>query len=86
VFLAKISILFKPAVYDPQGLTVKEALRNLNFTSIEDVRMGKYLEIKIQEQDRKHASQQVDEMCRKLLVNPVIETYRFELEEIQQEM
>ena len=86
MFLAKVYILLKPMVNDPQGLTIKEALHNLDFTSVEDVRAGKYMEIKLQEQDKKRAFQQVDEMCKKLLANPVIESYRFELEEIQPEI
>jgi phosphoribosylformylglycinamidine synthase PurS subunit len=85
MFLAKVYILLKPTVNDPQGLTIKGALHNLDFISVEDVRAGKYMEIKLQEQDKKRAFRQVDEMCNKLLANPVIENYQFELEEIQPE-
>ena len=81
MYLAKVYVTLKPTVNDPQGLTIKGALHNLSFTPVEDVRAGKYIEIRIQESDLKKARKQIDEMCRKLLANPVIENYRFELEE-----
>jgi phosphoribosylformylglycinamidine synthase len=80
MYLAKVYITLKPTVNDPQGLTIKGALHNLGFESVEDVRAGKYIEVKIAEKDIAAARKQVDEMCRKLLANPVIENYRFELE------
>jgi phosphoribosylformylglycinamidine synthase len=80
MYLAKIYITLKPTVNDPQGLTIKGALHNLSFTAVEDVRAGKYIEVRIAEKDISTARRQVDEMCRKLLANPVIENYRFELE------
>ena len=80
MYLAKIYITLKPTVNDPQGLTIKGALHNLSFTAVEDVRAGKYIEVRIAEKDINTARRQVDDMCRKLLANPVIENYRFELE------
>lgn len=82
MYLAKVYITLKPTVNDPQGLTIKGALHNLGFTSVEDVRAGKYIEIRIDNNDLAKAKEQVNEMCRKLLANPVIENYRFELETI----
>jgi phosphoribosylformylglycinamidine synthase PurS subunit len=82
VYLVKVYATLKPAVNDPQGLTIKGALHNLGFTTVEDVRAGKYLEIKLNENDGDNARRLVDEMCRKLLANPVIENYRFDLEKI----
>ncbi|MGD0353654.1 MAG: phosphoribosylformylglycinamidine synthase subunit PurS [Dehalococcoidia bacterium] len=82
MYLAKVYITLKPTVNDPQGLTIKGALHNLGFSSVEDVRAGKYIEVKIAEKDIAAALKQVDEMCRKLLANPIIENYRFDLEEI----
>jgi len=83
MYLAKVYITLKPTVNDPQGLTIKGALHNLGFTSVEDVRAGKYMEIQINKNDLTKAKEQVNEMCRKLLANPVIENYRFELEGVQ---
>jgi len=80
MYLAKVYITLKPTVNDPQGLTIKGALHNLGFSSVEDVRAGKYIEVRIAEKDIAAARKQVEEMCRKLLANPVIENYKFELE------
>jgi phosphoribosylformylglycinamidine synthase subunit PurS len=81
MYLAKVYITLKPTVNDPQGLTIKGALHNLSFASVQDVRAGKYIEVRIAEKDINIARRQVDEMCRKLLANPVIENYRFEIEQ-----
>jgi phosphoribosylformylglycinamidine synthase PurS subunit len=82
MYLAKIYISLKPTVNDPQGLTIKGALHNLGFTEVTSVRMGKYVEVKIEENEQNRAQEQVNEMCRKLLANPIIENYAFELKEI----
>jgi phosphoribosylformylglycinamidine synthase PurS subunit len=82
MYLAKVYITLKPTVNDPQGLTIKGALHNLGFNSVEDVRAGKYIELKIEEKDTAAARTKTDDMCRKLLANPVIETYRFDLEKV----
>ena len=79
MFLTKVYITLKPTVNDPQGQTVLGSLRTLGFGSIDRVRVGKYLEINIAEEQRQRAEEQVNEMCRTLLANPVIEEYRFEL-------
>ena len=83
MYLAKVYITLKPTVNDPQGLTIKGALHNLGFTSVEDIRAGKYIEIRIDNNNLAKAKEQVNEMCRKLLANPVIENYSFDLETIQ---
>lgn len=82
MYLAKIYITLKPTVNDPQGLTIKGALHNLGFTEVASVRAGKYMEVKIELDDQNKAQEQADRMCKKLLANPVIENYRFEIEEI----
>lgn len=82
MFLAKVYITLKPTVSDPQGRTVMGGLKSLGFDTVSDVRAGKYLEVKLQEADRPKAEAQVKDMCDKLLANPIIEEYRFELEEV----
>lgn len=81
MFLARVYVTLKPTVNDPQGLTIGGALHSLGFTDVESVRAGKYLEIRLKAASREEAERQVTEMCRKLLANPVIEDFRFELEE-----
>ena len=82
MFLAKIYVTVKPTVNDPQGQTVLGALKTLGFEAVDSVRIGKYLEVKLREEERVRAEAQVREMCDKLLANPVIEDFRFELEEL----
>jgi phosphoribosylformylglycinamidine synthase len=80
MYLAKIYVTLKPGVNDPQGLTVKGALHNLGFEQVANVRQGKFIEVWVDDADEPKARQQVEEMCRKLLANPIIENFRFELE------
>ena len=82
MYLAKVYITLKPTVNDAQGLTVLGALRNLGLSTVNDVRVGKYLEVRVDETERSRAFNLVEEMCDKLLANPVIEEYRFDLEEL----
>ena len=82
MYLAKIYITLKPLVNDPQGLTIRGALHNLGFTTVTSVRAGKYIEIQLDENHREQAQSKVTGMCEKLLANPVIENYHFELEKI----
>lgn len=83
MYLAKVYVTLKPSVNDPQGLTIKGGLHTLGFGSVESVRAGKYLEIKVRETDKARAEEQVRQMCQKLLTNPIIEDFRFDLEEIR---
>jgi phosphoribosylformylglycinamidine synthase len=82
LYLAKVFVTLKPTVNDPQGLTVLGGLKTLGFSSVESVRVGKYLEIKINESELSKAESLVSEMCRSLLANPVIEEFSFHLEEL----
>ena len=80
MYLAKIYVTLKPTVNDPQGLTVKGGLHTLGFANVQSVRVGKYIEVRIDETDAQKAEAQVHQMCDKLLANPVIENFRFELD------
>ena len=80
MFLAKVYVTLKPTVNDPQGLTVLGGLHTLGFEAVEDVRIGKYMEIRLEALGVEAASVKVREMCQQLLANPVIEHFRFDLE------
>ena len=82
MFLAKVHVLLKPTVNDPQGLTIARALSRLGFDAVDTVRAGKYFEVQIQGADKAIADQDVKAMCEKLLSNPVIETFNYELESV----
>ena len=79
-FLARVYVSLKPTVNDPQGLTIADGLRSLGFSEVEGVRAGKYIEVRLTAASAEEARQRVDAMCDKLLANPVIEIYRFEVE------
>jgi len=81
--LAKVHVTLKPVVLDPQGLAVQGGLRTLGFDTVQSVRAGKYLEIKLEAPDKAEAERLVKEMCTKLLANPVIEDYRLEVAPIE---
>ena len=83
MYLARVHVTLKPTVNDPQGLTVRNALHTLGFGSVRSVRVGKYMEVVLNEARRERAEAQVQEMCRQLLANPVIELFRYELQEIK---
>ncbi len=82
MFLARVYVTLKPTVNDPPGLTIRGGLRSLGFHSVQSVRSGKYMEIRIEAPSHADADAQTAEMCRKLLANPVIEDFRYELEEL----
>jgi phosphoribosylformylglycinamidine synthase len=85
LFLARVYVTLKPTVSDPQGQTVLATLSNLGFDTATDIRVGKYLEVRINEADRSRADSLVNRMCETLLANPVIEEFRYDLEPIQEE-
>ncbi|MFG6120370.1 MULTISPECIES: phosphoribosylformylglycinamidine synthase subunit PurS [Thalassobacillus] len=76
----KVYITLKEGVLDPQGKAVKNSLNTLDFGSVNEVRVGKYMEVMMEESENLEA--QVEEMCDKLLANPVIEDYSYEIEEV----
>ena len=78
---AKVYVTLKKGVLDPQGETVKGALETLGFAGVHDVRIGKFMVITLNDSGVDEVRTQVEQMCKKLLANTVIEDYRFELEE-----
>ena len=83
MFLARVYVTLKPAVNDPQGLTVMGGLHSMGYATVEDVRIGKYLEIRVDAENQAQAESDVAGMCYRLLANPVIENYRFTLEPVE---
>ena len=82
MFLARIRVTLKPTINDPQGKTIAQALGRLGFDSLESVRAGKFFEVQVDETDRAVAESKVEEMCKQLLANPVIELFDFDLEPV----
>jgi phosphoribosylformylglycinamidine synthase len=74
---ASVYVTLKPVVNDPQGLSIRGGLHEMGYPGVESVRAGKFLQLTLQAPDRAEAERVVEEMCRRLLANPVIEDYRF---------
>ena len=77
---AKIHVTLKDGVLDPQGKAVGHALGSLGFEGVGDVRQGKFIEIDLDETDADRAKENVEDMCKQLLANTVIENYEIEIE------
>ena len=72
----KVIVTLKNGVLDPQGKAIQQTLNGMNFSNVEDVRQGKFFEINVNENNDVQAKSQVEEMCKKLLANLVIENYK----------
>lgn len=75
----RIYVTLRPSVLDPAGTAVQSGLQQLGYQSVEQVRIGKYIELTLQATDEETAKQHLDQMCDRLLANTVIENYRFEI-------
>jgi len=81
-FTASITVMPLKALLDPQGKAVTGSMKNLNLPEIENVRIGKHITLEVDAPTKKIASEKVDTACKKLLANPIMETYEFELTEV----
>ncbi|MCM3693337.1 phosphoribosylformylglycinamidine synthase subunit PurS [Neobacillus niacini] len=80
MFKVKVYVTLRESVLDPQGKAVTHSLHSLNFPEVSDVRIGKYMELTVEKSER-NLDEVINEICSKLLANPVIEDYRYEVEE-----
>lgn len=83
MYKVKVHILLKDDVLDPQGKTVNNALENLGFSGVANMRIGKFIEFTSSDKDEKILSKKVKDMCEKVLANTVIEKYDFSLERVK---
>ena len=83
-WLASVRVTLKPVVNDPPGLAIRGALHNLGFSNVKEVRSGKYLQVYLTANSQDEAQHAVNSMCERLLANPVIEDFRFDLHEVEQ--
>tara|TARA_Y100000590_G_scaffold414943_1_gene512256 strand:- start:1107 stop:1340 length:234 start_codon:yes stop_codon:yes gene_type:complete len=72
----KVVVTLKNGVLDPQGKAIKQTLNGMNFSNVEEVRQGKFFEINVNEANEEKAKSEIEEMCKKLLANLVIEDYK----------
>ena len=79
--MARVYVTLKKSVFDPQGKTIHDALRSLGYASVTDVRQGKFFEVALDGLSGDAARQAAEEIARRVLANPVIESYRVELDQ-----
>jgi phosphoribosylformylglycinamidine synthase len=79
----KVYVTLKEGILDPEGKTIQEALRSLEIARVKQVRSGKYFELIFPENHRESAEAEAKSACEKILSNPVIETYHYEIEEVK---
>lgn len=80
-YLAKVIVTLKPSILDPQGVAVRTGLHSMGYSAVDDVRLGKFIEVRLKAADEAAAKLAVDEITRKLLANLVMERYEFTLAE-----
>jgi phosphoribosylformylglycinamidine synthase len=78
----KVKVVLKYGILDPQGKAVLHAMRDLKFKGVNDVRIGKYIELTFDDLERSIVEKETKEICQKILANPVMENFDFEIEEI----
>ncbi len=81
-FNAHINVMPQKALLDPQGRAVSASMKNLNLPEIENVRIGKHITLEVEAGTEQEATEKVDTACKKLLANPIMETYEFRLEKV----
>ena len=82
-YQAKIFVTLRPSVLDPAGVAVQSGLKQMEYNNVENVRIGKYIELMITSDSEDSARQDLDKICDQMLANPVIENYRFDLTEVE---
>ncbi|MCZ2202019.1 phosphoribosylformylglycinamidine synthase subunit PurS [Cylindrospermopsis raciborskii] len=82
-YIAKIFVTLRPSVLDPAGVAVQSGLRQLGYNNVEQVRIGKYIELTLVCPDETKARANLNSMCEQMLANTVIENYRFDLIEVE---
>lgn len=82
-YRAKIFVTLRPSVLDPAGTAVQSGLKQMGYNNVEQVRIGKYIELSIVSSDESTARKNLDTICEQILSNPVIENYRYDLIEVE---
>jgi len=83
LYSAKVKVTLRKSILDPQGKAVETSIRSLGYDKVTDTRIGKYIELTLDVESEQEARRVMDEICSKLLANPVMEDYEFEITEIK---
>ncbi len=81
MYLSKITVTLRKSILDPQGKAVEHGIHSLGYDDVRDVRIGKYIEIAVEAPNKKEAERITNDVCQKLLANPVMEDFSFVVEE-----
>lgn len=84
MYNVKVYVTYKESILDPQGEAVRGAVHRMGFEEIEDIRMGKYFEIKVAKNEERSIEETIEIICDKLLANVVMESYRYEISEMKE--
>ncbi|WP_163328539.1 phosphoribosylformylglycinamidine synthase subunit PurS [Desulfurobacterium thermolithotrophum] len=82
-YFVKVFITYRKGVLDPQGIAVEKAAHSLGFEKVKNVKVGKYITMNIEADSPEEVKREIEEMAKKFLVNPVIEEYTYEVEEVK---
>ena len=83
MFRSKIRVTLRPSILDPQGKAVGHAIGSLGVDTVRDIRMGKYIELTIDGKNEADARATTEDICRKLLANPVMENFVYDIEQVE---
>ena len=83
MYLSKITVTLRKSILDPQGKAVEHGIHSLGYNAVEDVRIGKFIELSVDATDKKQAEAVTRDVCQKLLANPVMEDFSFVVEEVR---
>lgn len=84
MYNVKVYVTYKESILDPQGEAVRGAVHRMGFDEIQDIRIGKYFEIKVTRQSDRTVEETIETICDKLLANVVMESYRYEIEAVKE--
>lgn len=82
MYLAQIHVTYKPSILDPQGVAIKDAMHRLDFDTVTAVTQGKYFEVTLSADSASDAETEIEAICDRLLANPNMETYRYDVKEL----
>lgn len=82
-FIAEINVMPLKALLDPQGKAVTQSMKNIGFTEVENVRIGKHITLEIEASSKEKAMERVNEACNKILSNPIMEGFDYTLKEVE---
>lgn len=82
-FFAEINVMPLKALLDPQGKAVRLSMHNIGFSTVENVRIGKHIHLELEADDKDHAAEKVENACKKILTNPIMEYFEYDIKQAE---